>query len=894
MKKFLQIGIAVVLLFLGTGLAKARPSSLVISEITSEGYEPAKELHNLLPIRLGDPYDPARVDQAVSYLKKWGRFADVRVETQRHGRDVTVRFFVKSGFMVSGIDIRGTYPYLSTRIRRIVTVHSGDLYDPAAAEAQNEKIETFYERQGFDATTVTLETEFNEKKKIVDLTYHVKKGAQYRIEGISVEGNTVFPAGYFNSQINTLLLYKPTRFRKALDDIRKDYRKRGYLGARVRVKDFGRDEALKTLNPVLEIHQGKHVSVSFEGNRRVTIASLKKNMPMFTDGGYGRYEIESSQKAIADYYRRRGFSEIQVDVQDEKKGEDELTVAFKIREGAQTRVKTVTIEGGREIKDLKKELATKENSIFERGYYQAANVERDFQNLPLLMRDRGALSARALDRGAEFNSFRDKAHVTYSVDAGPISTVNAIIFDGNREFSGRRLRRRIHTREKEPFRTSVLQQDREALLIYYADRGYPYATAEPEFRVKSSEVVFHIQEGPETKIGEVVIVGNERTLKRDILRAMRIRPGDRFSYKRILESESFLRRSGAFRSVTIQTIGLTERQPMVSLVVKLEEYRKIVMDFGVTYDTDNFFTGDLNITHLNLGGTIRRGNFRLIGGRDIQKGEITLKDPFFLGRPFEASISTFLERDLKPGFKTVEGGGSLNFLREFTPQISLLGRYELIRTFFTDVTDETGAAEEDHTTSKFSFSFSYDKRDSYSDPHKGFIGFAGLDISNKLIASTFNFLQPKGFIAHYLPIGNRVTWLNFARMEGIKVFGGDTLTRDERLFLGGDYSIRGFDEDAIGGTGTDGRPLGGQLLVSYTSELQVKLFSNFKFAAFLDNGSLTNDFEEIGTNSWRHSAGAGLRYITPVGPLRLDYAFKLDKKDDESTGRFHLAFGYAF
>ncbi len=903
---------------LGASLFASPQSRIVSIEIVHEGLSvPSKPTHRekptyvsddevrkVLPLKEGDPYDPAVVEKAVSYLKKWGRFADVSVETLKAGGrsgDVSLRFHLKYVFMVSGIDIYGTYPYLSTRIRRMVTVHSGDLYDETAAHDQANRIDSFYERQGYEGTEVGFKPKFHEAKHVVDVQYHVKKGHLHRYGKITIQGATVFPRSYFVSQIDPLLSYKPSRLRKSLDRIRKKYQEEGYLSARVRLVDLGEDDTTRTVNPVIEVKEGKHVTVLFEGNKRVSGRALKKQMPMFTDGGYGAYEIDASTKAITDYYHRLGFQEVTATSEVEKSvGGDEtkMIAHFRIQEGPQTRVKKIDIAGNEEISDhqIKKRLLTKENTIFERGYYQPRTVERDFERLPQILNSQGALEGQALDHKTELNSFHDKADVHFTVQEGPITRVKEIQFQGNDHFSASKLTGRLKLSRGAPFNAEILPQDKEALSVFYANNGFPYATITTDMQRDGDQVtvIYKIDEGKEVTIGEILVVGNERTEPKAVQRGMRIRKGQRFSYRKILESESSLRQSGAFRSVNIQTIGLTEKEPVVHLVVKLEEYRKVIVDFGVTYDTDHFFTGDMTLSQINLFGTIRRINLRLTGGRDIQKGQIIFKEPYFLGYPFEASLDFSLDREIRPGFKIVEGGGSLNFLRQFNYRTTLLAKYQLIRTFFSDVTDATGASESDHTTSKFSFSFNYDKRDSYADPHRGYTALVGLDISNKLIASTFNFIQPKGFIAYYIPLGNRTTWINYVRMEGIKVFGDEDLARDKKLFLGGDYSVRGFPEDGVGPIGSDGRPAGGQLLFLATSELQTLVFKNFKIAAFMDNGSLTDNFSQVGFDSFRHSAGAGIRYVTPVGPLRLDYGFKLDRKPGESIGRLHFAFGYAF
>jgi len=857
-----------------------------------------RQVLKVLPFHEGDPYSPEKVDQSISYLKKWGRFTEITVDRRLEKDGAHLTFHLKDSDIVSGVDFQGTYPYLSARIRRSVTVHSGDLYEREQVQEQKDKIQSFYERHGYQGTSVDLKTQFNEDKHTVDLKYAVAKGKRYRIGAITVTGNTIFPHSYFVSRVNPLLAYTQSRLRKSLEKIRRSYQKKGYLGARVRLADLGRNDERHEVNPTLEVKEGKHVTVVFKGNTRVSPRTFKEIMPLFTDGGYGSYEIEASEKAITDRYHKLGYQEVVVQSSGEKLSENDLGVRFQIHEGPQTRVKSVDIEGNQKIKDrkIKRHLYTKENGLFERGTYQPRTVIQDFERLPGIMKDQGALDAEALDHNTTLNDFHDKARVVFKVHDGEIVKIQEVRFEGNHHLADKKLNKHLSISKGDAVSQSQIDRDKDALTVFFANNGFPYATIRENLIRDGSRatLVYKIEEGPEVHIGEVLVVGNERTDPKAVYRAMRIRSGQVFSYKKILESEADLRRAGAFRSANIQTIGLTEKEPVVHLVVKVEEYRSLVLDFGGTYDTDNFFTGDLSITHLNLFGTIRRANLKLTGGRDIQKGEILFKDPFFLGYPFEAAIDLSVERNLKPGFKAEEGGGSISLLREFTPRISVLARYSLIRTFFSDVVDASGIPEADHTTSKFSFSFNYDNRNSYSDPQKGFVGFVGFDVSNKLIASTFNFIQPKGYFAYYLPVGSRSTLITFFRMEGIKVFGRDQLARDQKLFLGGDYSVRGFREDGIGPIGSDGRPAGGQFLLMASSEFQTRLFNNFKLALFLDMGSLTNNPSELSLGSLRNSAGAGLRYVTPVGQLRLDYAAKLDRRPGESVGRLHIAFGYAF
>ena len=545
----------------------------------------------------------------------------------------------------------------------------------------------------------------------------------------------------------------------------------------------------------------------------------------------------------------------------------------------------------------KKNLLTQESRLFSAHAYQPQAAELDDRGLEnFLKNQQGALDATSLGHETDLNSFHDRASVVFKIHEGEIVLISKINFEGNHRLSSSFLKNQIRSHEGHRLSLEQVKSDREALALSYANQGYPYALIKDEVKREGSQAVltYHVEEGDLVSVGEILVVGNQRSDNKSIERMLLLKPGQPFSYRKILESESSLRRTGSFRSVAIETIGLTEKKSLVHLVVKLEELNRILLDVGATYDTNDQFTGNVTLSNVNLFGTGRNSVLKLIGGRDIRKAEVILKDPHFIGYNVDAVLDAFVAHNRKPGFTTDEGETSVSILRTFNSRMTFLGRYAIGRTFFTNVIDSTGQAEADHTISKFSLSFNYDHRDSFSDPEEGFLLFSGLDWSNKLIASTFNFIQPKGYFAHYTKLNGRITLMNFFRSEAIKVFGQDILARDQKIFLGGDYSVRGFDEDSLGPLGSDGRPAGGQFLLAQTTELQFKALKNLKLGVFVDHGSLTEDPSQLGSTSLRHAAGAGIRYLTPVGPLRLDYGIKLDRKPGESFGRLHFAFGYTF
>ena len=140
-----------------------------------------------------------------------------------------------------------------------------------------------------------------------------------------------------------------------------------------------------------------------------------------------------------------------------------------------------------------------------------------------------------------------------------------------------------------------------------------------------------------------------------------------------------------------------------------------------------------------------------------------------------------------------------------------------------------------------------------------------------------------------------MTFSNTLRFDRIQSIGSNISIPQRQLFtLGGDDTLRGFKEDVLGPLDATGQAAGGRLRWIYNAEFHLRLVKDLQLATFYDAGSLTDTFPEIDWNTIRHSVGVGLRYVTPVGPIRADYGVILDRKSGENFGRFHLTFGYPF
>ena len=471
--------------------------------------------------------------------------------------------------------------------------------------------------------------------------------------------------------------------------------------------------------------------------------------------------------------------------------------------------------------------------------------------------------------------------------------IRSVEWRGLKTITAAKARKIIKWDEGKPLNPAGIDADKEKLLIELASKGQPHAQAKVEVLREGNEatLLYDIDEGPRVEIGRVFVLGNQETRESSILKSIPVKTGQPFSYKKMLESQAGLRRMPAFSNASLDTIGLNERDPVVHPLIHLEENPPIVFNIKGSYSTDTNFTGVLTLTDRNFFDAAKQGNIQLTGGNDLERAEVNLINSRLLGLSIEGIANGFGEFQRRASFNYFRYGTSVSFIHDFTPTLTGLAKYEVARTTVTDSipgVDPGSELARDLTAPKATLSLSWDTRDSFSDPRRGLHTLVSTEFFNQIFGAGANFARISGGVGHYLSWTRRWTLSNTIRVAGIRrYFTSETVPGQEKLYLGGDYTVRGFNQDAL-------VPTGGEVSVLATSELHTRLSDNFKFVLFTDTGSVTNEFRAINKETLRHSAGAGLHYVTPIGPIRLDWAFKLDRKTGEDLYRIHFIFGYAF
>jgi outer membrane protein insertion porin family len=639
------------------------------------------------------------------------------------------------------------------------------------------------------------------------------------------------------------------------------------------------------------------VDVRIKGNKKVNNKDLTKVIEVQEGKIIELEKVKMSAEAIKKLYLDKGFVAVEVNYDIEPKGEDTVGVTFDIKEGKKAYVKEVRFIGNKTFSEKKimSVLAIKPKwfltFITGRGLYKQEELERDEERIRSLYLDNGYIDAKVSKPEIQYDKKKEGFVVTYRIEEGSQYKVGDIKLEGDLIEPKEELIKQFALKTGKPFSRSVLAGDISKLTTFYGDRGYAFANVSPDFKIDKEKLTvnisYNIEKGKEVHIRKIDIAGNTRTRDKVIRREIPIQEQQLYNATKVQQIKPRVFRLGYFEeNVEVTTDRVPGTEDQLDLNVKLKEKPTGFFSVAGGFSSIETFIFAAQIQESNLFGFGKTLSVSAQIGGVTRLATADYQDPHFVGTDFTFEVLGFDTRRNFQDFSRSAYGGSVSFGRHIISNLS--GR--LVYTYqHVTVGNVSGDAtllisEGAQNISSVGFGLVWDSRNNYLDPTSGNISRANVEEAGGPFGGTLDFTRFLASTRFYFPFWFNTVFSVAAQYGLISLRNtGNDLVVSERFFLGGPDDLRGFSFRQVGPiVPTDNGNfvvIGGTQEVVGTAEYIFPLLPQvgFKGVVFFDIGNVFNDNQKftLNPNDLLKDVGFGIRWLSPMGPLRLELGFPI-------------------
>jgi outer membrane protein assembly complex protein YaeT len=611
----------------------------------------------------------------------------------------------------------------------------------------------------------------------------------------------------------------------------------------------------------------------------------------------GKAAIDDAAFALELFYRSQGHAFARVDYELEDRPGAPVRALFRIDEGPRVRVGELALEGVTALEPSRARAFL--GGAAEGGLYDAERLRAGAAQLAQHYQGLGYLRAVVGEPESVFSDDRSSARVRVAVVEGPLFRVTEVAFAGGApEFAGHerelaaRLAGRPFTRAVELELVSTVEED-------YGHRGYPdiRASSEAELDEASGDVrlLTRVEPGPRVVVMGLRVLGNQRAKDELVRERLGVRVGDVYDAEAVRAGFRELYATGLFQSIRIELAGEgSERE----LLIEVQEARSVEIRVEPGWGSYEGPRVLLGITEKNFRGLGQRVSLEGTASLLAQGLRLGWVDPSFLGLPLTSELAFFAERREEPSFEYSRVGAGFFLRRRWSEEWSSSVGYEYRPT---DVTDDDLQAvptdiADDADVAVIQTSMLWDDRDNRLLPTCGRKASASLEWADDGLGSRVEFLRGQLDYSQLF----RLPWetgLAASARTGVIAPAGmtDEIPLPERFFNGGESSVRSFRQDELGPSDVSGDPIGGEAATTLNLELRRAIAGNLAAALFADAGNVTLEVQDyLRFEDFRYGVGLGVRYLLPIGPVRLDLGINPDPRDGEDDYVLHFSVGFPY
>jgi outer membrane protein insertion porin family len=682
---------------------------------------------------------------------------------------------------------------------------------------------------------------------------------------------------------------------------------------------------------------------------------LKKLIPIYSEGTIDQDLVAEGQRNLTDYFQKKGFYQVKVTT-DYEKQPDQILVVYKIDRGTKQKVDRVLFHGNYELsaKELMEQITVKKSHLWTHGSVSQKLLKQSAENIQALYRDRGfeevKVTTRTVDRERQMD-------IAFEIQEGSQTVVDDLQISGNQNIPAGQLTapQGFELRAGLPYSPRKLAEDRNRISATYLNRGYLNAEVKTIVKPKPGDphrvdVAFAITEHQLVRTGEVVYLGQQQTRLPLITQTAQLPPEAPMRREQLLAAESRLYDLGIFDWSSVGPRKPITDQTDETALVKVHEAKRNELTYGFGFEVShrggNVPGGTVALPGgggtIGLGGNqiapsqstfasprglveFSRRNMRGVGemasasillSRLDQRAQTSYAQPHFIGSEWQSLTSFSVERNSENPLFTA-GLGDLSFQLERVlsrkTNTRLQVRYDFNKTSLSHLLVPDLVLDQDRHVrlSTVSATLIRDTRDKPLDAHRGVFSTINFGITPTAFASSANFAKLFGQYAYYKPVHSLV-FANSIRLGLATPFAGSFVPTSQLFFSGGGTSLRGFPIDEAGPQrlvpfcnvlkGQSGCvnvtvPVGGRQLFILNSEARFPLGITKLLGGvvFYDGGNVysainVNNF----INHYSNTVGVGLRYSTPIGPVRIDFGRNLNPVPGISPNQYFITVGQAF
>ena len=867
----------------------------VISAIEVEGLSRIDEedLIDLICFKIGEVLDRDALRKGIRRAFKTGIFRDIQVLSEPYKRGIKLRYSVKEISVVNKIIINGNSSIGKRDIKKVFLFREGDDLKEELLDRAREKLLGYYNRRGYPEAGVSLNVIDTGKPAAVNIQITITEGEPLLVTSIKVPAEA---RPHMKTVENSI--FDREVLDRDLKKIREYYRQKKYIHPEVGPYSFEKGEL------IIPVASGPRLIVVFSGNSSIRRKKLEKLLSFIDEGTVTDELVAESAERIKNMYINSGFNNTVVDTAIEREGD--IKVVFSIQEGEKVLVDQITFEG----MTIPETAVMKVIGLRRGKPFNENQLDEDIESIKNFYNALGYLRLNIVDVQKNFRADNGKVGIHFIIEEGPQVIIASIDITGNESIGTGDIVEAIRMREGSPYNVVDIGDARFRLLSLYKRKGFARAVV----KVKSSmehnkaRLVYQIHENRRYIIGKIILRGNRKTKAKIIRRELTFEEGDIYNHDEIIKVKQRLYRLGIFSEVLIKTVETGDRfqgQSVVDLIIAVEEGKAGSVEFSLGYADYERLRGMFDISYGNLGGYNRRIGFKTELSAVKERYVVHFEEPWLFNEPdipMRASLVKENRRVInldtrEPLYKIDKIGLLIGIEKPLMKKLTFNFGYEYSFTDTKDVEEGVILSREDTGTlgiSSISPSLLYDGRDNPFNPTKGFLHSIVVKFASRALLSEVGFVKTTFKSSWYAPLHKRIVYaFSISGGAAFSFEQAQELPLIERYFLGGRTTVRGYEQDTLGPKGQDDLPTGGNMFGLVNNELRFAIGKGFGLVTFIDGGNVWQTSGEI-NEDLRYTAGAGLRYETPVGPIRVDYGHKISRREGESAGEVHFSFGHAF